>query len=189
MLKKILDALGLAASPGGDAAVMVSPAVQAVADRLEGLEPERARLVAALALVLARAARADMESSERELAVIATILQAHAGLTADQADLVTEMISHRHRLFGVSDAYVATREFKRLATAAELECILRCLFAVCAADDSIALVEEEEVRQVASELGFTHEQFVAARSAYRDQREVLRGLARGRSQGDGRSRG
>ena len=189
MLKKILDSLGLAASPGGDAAVMVSPAVQAVADRLEGLEPERARLVAALALVLARAARADMEASERELAVIATILQAHAGLTADQADLVTEMISHRHRLFGVSDAYVATREFKRLASASELDCILRCLFAVCAADDSIAVVEEEEVRQVASELGFTHEQFVAARGAFRDQREVLRGLARVLPQGDGRSRG
>jgi len=178
MLRKILDALGLAASPGGDVNAAASPAVQAVADRLEGLEPQRARLVAALALALARAARADMESSERELAVIAAILQEQAGLTADQANLVTEMISHRQRLFGVSDAYVATREFKRLASAREIGCILRCLFAVCAADDSIALVEEEEVRQVASELGFTHEQFVAARSAYRDQREVLRGLKR-----------
>jgi uncharacterized tellurite resistance protein B-like protein len=178
MLGKILGALGLVASPNGDGAATASPAVQAVADRLEGLEPQRARLVAALALVLARAARADLESSGRELAVIAAILREHAGLTGDQADLVSEMVSHRHQLFGVSDAYVATREFKRIATARELDCILRCLFAVCAADDSIALVEEEEVRQVASELGFSHEQFVAARSAFRDQREVLRSLKR-----------
>jgi len=184
MLRKILDALGVA-SPGGEAAATVPPAVQAIAGRLDGLDPERARLVAALAMVLARAARADMEASERERALIATILQQHAGLSADQADLVTELVTHRKQLFGASEAYLATREFKRLATAVELECILRCLFAVCAADDSIALVEEEEVRQVASELGFTHEQFVAARSAFREQREVLRGL--GRDGGPGRA--
>jgi len=179
MLKKILDALGVA-SPSNQVTATASPAVQAIADRLSSLEPERARLVAALAMVLARAARADMEASERERALIATILQQHAGLSVDQADLVTELVTHRKQLFGASEAYLATREFRRLATPVELECILRCLFAVCAADDSIALVEEEEVRQVASELGFTHEQFVAARSAFRDQREVLRGLGRGR---------
>ena len=185
MLGKILGALGLAASPNGDGAATASPAVQAVADRLEGLDPQRARLVGALAMVLARAARADMEASEHERALIAKILQQHAGLSADQADLVTELVTHRKQLFGASEAYLATREFKRLATPVELECILRCLFAVCAADDSIALVEEEEVRQVASELGFTHEQFVAARSAFREQRAVLRGL--GRDGGPGRA--
>jgi len=181
MLKKILDALRGAASPGGAGENQVLPAVQAVADRLEGVDLQRARLVAALAIVLARVARADMESSDRELATIAATLQQYAGLTARQADLVTELVSHRQRLFSVSDAYLATREFKRLATARELDCILRCLFAVSAADDSIALVEEEEVRQVASELGFSHEQFVAARSAFREQREVLRGLGRDQS--------
>jgi uncharacterized tellurite resistance protein B-like protein len=175
MLRKILDALGVAA-PGDRVAAAIPPAVQAVADRLDGLEPDRARLVAALAMVLARVARADMAASERERALIATILQEHGELSADQADLVTELVTHRGQLFGSSEAYLATREFKRLATARELDCILRCLFAVSAADDSIALVEEEEVRQVASELGFTHEQFVAARSAFREQREVLRGL-------------
>jgi uncharacterized tellurite resistance protein B-like protein len=132
MLKKILDALGVA-SPSGDIGATAPPAVQAIADRLSGLEPERARLVAALALVLARAARADMEASDSERALIATILQEHAGLSADQADLVTELVTHRKQLFGSSEAYLATREFRRLATAVELECILRCLFAVCAA--------------------------------------------------------
>jgi len=189
MLRKILDALRAAASPVDAGEGAVSPAVQAVASRLEGVDPQRARLVAALALVLARVARADMESSDRELAIIAATLQEYGGLTAGQADLVAELVSHRQRLFSVSDAYVATREFKRLATARELDCILRCMFAVSAADDSIALVEEEEVRQVASELGLTHEQYVAARSAFREQREVLRGLGRHSSRGDGPRRG
>ena len=177
MLKKILDALGLSAPhdlPVEDGES--SAAVRAVAAGLDGLEPERARLVAALAMTLARAARADMDASDRELALIASILQQYGGLTAEQADLATEMVTHRNQLFGVSEDYIATREFRRLATERELDCILRCLFAVCAADNSISLVEEEEVRQVASELGFTHEQYVEARAAFREQREVLRGL-------------
>jgi uncharacterized tellurite resistance protein B-like protein len=176
MLKKILDALGMTAPPHVTTDEADSAAVTAVAARLDGLEPERARLVAALAMTLARAARADMEASDRELALIASILQEYGGLTSDQADLVTEMVTHRNQLFGVTEDYIATREFRRLASDPERDCILRCLFAVCAADDSISLVEEEEVRQVANELGFTHEQYVEARSAFREQREVLRGL-------------
>lgn len=176
MLRKILDVLGMTAPDGERSDDGDSAAVRAVAERLDGLDPERARLVAALAMTLARAARADMEASDRELAIIAATLQEHAGLTADQADLVTEMVTHRNQLFGTAEDYLATREFRRLASEQELGCILRCLFAITAADDSISLVEEEEVRQVANELGFTHEEFVAARSEFRAQREVLRGL-------------
>jgi uncharacterized tellurite resistance protein B-like protein len=176
MLKKIMDALGLSSTDAVNEEEQVSAAVRAVAERLDGLDSDRARLVAALAMVLARAARADLETSNREMALIASILQQYAGLDAEQADLVSEMVSHRNQLFGVTEDYMATREFKNLATGRELDCILKCLFAVCAADDSISLVEEEEVRQVASELGFSHEQFIAARSAFREQREVMRGL-------------
>ncbi|HSN53872.1 MAG TPA: TerB family tellurite resistance protein, partial [Candidatus Sulfomarinibacteraceae bacterium] len=56
------------------------------------------------------------------------------------------------------------------------ERLLHCLFAVTAADDSISLVEEEEIRQVANELGVEHAQFTEIRAAFRDKREVLRGL-------------
>ena len=176
MLKKIIDALGLSSPDTAVDDEQNSAAVRSVAERLDGLDPDRARLVAALAMVLARAARADLETSNREMALIASILQHYAGLSVDHADLVTEMVSHRNQLFGVTEDYMATREFKKLATELELDCILKCLFAVCAADDSISLVEEEEVRQVASELGLEHADYVTARSAFRDKREVLRGL-------------
>jgi uncharacterized tellurite resistance protein B-like protein len=178
MWSRIADALGLNAPGESMDDDQGSAAVRAIAARLDGVPPDRARLVAALAMVLARAARADLEASSREMALIAATLQEYAGLSGEQADLVTEMVSHRSQLFGVSEDYLATREFRSLATAHELDCILRCLFAVCAADDSISLVEEEEVRQVASELGLSHEEFVAARAEFREQREVLRGLRR-----------
>ena len=176
MWKRITEALGLSTSVVSPQNEQDSMAVQSIADRLDGVPPERARLIAALAMVLARAARADLEASRSEMALIAAVLQEYAGLSSEQADLVTEMVSRRDQLFGGSEDYLATREFRRLATERELECILKCLFAVCAADDSISLVEEEEVRQVASELGFSHEEYVAARANFREKREVLRGL-------------
>ncbi len=176
MWKRITEALGLSTSVVSTQNEQDSMAVQSIADRLDGVPPERARLIAALAMVLARAARADLEASRSEMALIAAVLQEYAGLSSEQADLVTEMVSRRDQLFGGSEDYLATREFRRLATERELECILKCLFAVCAADDSISLVEEEEVRQVASELGFSHEEYVAARANFREKREVLRGL-------------
>jgi uncharacterized tellurite resistance protein B-like protein len=81
-------------------------------------------------------------------------------------------------LRGASQGYLATREFRKISDEGQRERLLDCLFAVSAADGSISLAEEEEVRQVATELGLDHRQYVAARAAYREHREVLRGLNR-----------
>jgi uncharacterized tellurite resistance protein B-like protein len=180
MVMSILQKLGLVSPTVSSDAQPGSAAVQAIADRLEGLETERAIFVAAFAMVLARVARADLEVSDDETWMIKQILHEYTELPGDQINLLLEMVAHRKRLFGVADDYLATREFKRIASDKHRECILRCLFAVCAADDSISLIEEEEVRQIASELGATHEAYVAARAEFREKREVLRGL-RGRS--------
>jgi len=172
--------LGLATShPGRQVQGPVSEAVERIAERLQGLDPERARFVAAFAMVLGRAAHADLEVSTVERDAIADLLAANGAMSRDQAELVADMVAHHHELGGVAEDYLATRELKRVANRAELEAALHAVFAVCAADDSITLEEEEEVRQVASELGFTHEEYVAARAEYRDQREVLRGLTKG----------
>lgn len=187
MIKAILELLGLRESE--EAAPAVSPsessAVAAISARLEGLGEERARYIVVFAMVLARAARADLEVSDNERWVMVQIMREHAGLPEDQAELAVEMVAHRNQLFGVTEDYLATRLFKEIASDEHLECMLRCLFAVCAADDSISLVEEEEVRQISNELGLTHEQFVEARRAFREKREVLRGLPRRRLGSDG----
>jgi uncharacterized tellurite resistance protein B-like protein len=52
--------------------------------------------------------------------------------------------------------------------------MLHCLFAVAAADDSISGDEEEQVRRIAKELGFSDREFVDVRSAYNDKREVVK---------------
>lgn len=178
MKRSILELLGLRETERETAPDVrsESAAVHDIGTRLQGLDERRARYIVTFAMVLARAARADLEVSDNERWVITQILREHAGLPEEQAELAVDMVVHRNQLFGVTDDYAATRLFKEIATDEHLECMLRCLFAVCAADDSISLVEEEEVRQIASELGLTHDQYVEARQAFRDKREVLRGL-------------
>jgi hypothetical protein len=46
---------------------------------------------------------------------------------------------------------------------------------VSAADDEVSSPEEQQIWQVASELGFTHEEYVTARMAYSDKRTIFRG--------------
>jgi uncharacterized tellurite resistance protein B-like protein len=178
MIRSILELLGLGESADESAPEpqSESTAVQEISARLEGLGKDRARYIVIFAMVLARAARADLEVSDNERWVIGQILREHAGLPGEQAEIAAEMVAHRNQLFGMTEDYVATRLFKDIATDDHLECMLRCLFAVCAADDSITLVEEEEVRQIASELGLNHEQYVKARHEFREKREVLKGL-------------
>ena len=153
-----------------------SAAVQDIAQRLSDLEPERARWIAAFAMVLARAARADLDISLEELQKMQEIVHKTAGVPEDQAALVAEMAAHRNELLGTTEDYLSTREFKKVAGEGDAERLLHCLFAVTAADDSISLVEEEEVRQVANELGVEPRTFTEIRAQFREQRVVLKNL-------------
>ena len=135
-------------------------------------------LARGFSIALARAARADLEVSQVETRRMEQALVDFGGLSRQHAALAAEMASHRNVLRGASEDYLATREFRDISSPDDKLRLLHCLFAVCAADDSISLVEEEEVRQVASELGLEHADYVRARSAFRDKREVLKGLLR-----------
>jgi uncharacterized tellurite resistance protein B-like protein len=67
-----------------------------------------------------------------------------------------------------------TREFKEISGDVERRELLDCLFAVSAADDAITGDEEAQVWQIASELGFSHREYIEARLAYSDKRTVFR---------------
>ena len=170
----ILDLLGLKSSSEEPRSSGVSAALAHILDRLEHLPDERAHYVASLALVLARVASADLEVSSEEQKRMRAILRDLGELPDDQARIVSELATQRRQLRRAE--YVATRELRALTDEAGRLRVLDCVLAVSAADDSITLREEQEVRQVASELGLTHEQFTAARSRFADKREVLRGL-------------
>ena len=153
-----------------------SAAVRDIARYLSDLDSDQARWISAFAMVLARAARADLDISPEELHAMQKIVHEVGGLPEEQASMVAEMAAHRNELLGVTEDYLATREFKKVAVEGDAKRLLHCLFAVTAADDSISLVEEEEVRQVANELGIDHSEFTSIRAAFREKRAVLKGI-------------
>ena len=152
--------------------------VRTIVRELESLPPERARYLAAFAFILARVANADLEISDGETHRMEQILRQVGHLTEDQARLAVNLAKARHQVEGGTESFLVTREFREIATREQCLELLDCLFAVSAADDSISGAEESQIRQIASELGFSLNEYVAVRSAYSDKREILRSLRR-----------
>ena len=148
--------------------------VRRIVGELNRLEPGRARHLAAFAYVLSRVANADLHISDVETRTIVDIVQKLGGLPEEQAVLVAEIANSQNRLFGGTENFLVTREFREIATEDERRHLLDCLFAVSAADEAITGEEEGQIGQIASELGFTHREYIDARLAYSDKRTVLR---------------
>ena len=172
----ILEALGLGRGqqPRDDRGD--TETVRRIVGELEALEPERARFVAAFAYILGRVAHADQDISEAETLKMEEIVRRLGHLPDDQAILVVQIAKSQNRLFGHTENFLVTREFAEIADREQRGELLDCLFAVSAADDSISGAEEAQIRQIASELGFSHREFVDARRHYSELREVMKGL-------------
>jgi uncharacterized tellurite resistance protein B-like protein len=147
--------------------------VRRIVAELDRLEPARARYLAAFAYVLSRVARADLHVSDEETRRIVEILQRDGHLPEAQALLITEIAKTQNRLFGGTEDFLVTREFRSIVTDEQRRELLDCLFAVSAADERVSGDEEQQIGQIARELGFGHDEYVAARMAYASRRTVL----------------
>jgi uncharacterized tellurite resistance protein B-like protein len=172
-LHNILRLFGLQAGESAGDATTHADAVRKIAQSLEAMDAERARFVAAFAYMLSRVARADLHVSTEETTAMERLVRERAGLPEDQAALVVEMAKHQNKLFGGTEDFLVTREFGRTATQEQKLWLLDCLFAVAASEDQISVVEDNEIRQIASELLVEHPDYIAVRSKYRDQLAVL----------------
>jgi uncharacterized tellurite resistance protein B-like protein len=147
--------------------------VRRIAARLERLEPEQAKFLAAFAYVLARVAHADLDIDEAETREMERSLREIAGLGEGEAALAVEIAKSQARLLGGTENYVVTREFRSISTREQRARLLRCLYAVAAADGSISGVEGGEIGAIAEELGFTRPEANALRAEFRDKLSVL----------------
>ncbi len=150
--------------------------VRRIVGELEALDAETARFLAAFAYILGRVAHADLDVSAEETTKMEEIVHGFGHLPEGQAVLVVQIAKSQNRLFGGTENFLVTREFKEIATAEQRRELLDCLFAVSAADDSISIREEEEIRRIATELGFDHKAYVTARARYSEYRDVMKGL-------------
>lgn len=162
---------GTATSRGGQGDTQT---VRRIAGELDKLEPARARHLAALAYILGRVAGADHQFSAEEIDKMVELVRSEDGLPEEQAMLVVEIAKNQNRLFGSTENYLVTREFRQIASDAERRQLLDWLFAVSAADDAITAEEDAQIRQIASELGVPHDEFIAARMKWSGKRTVLR---------------
>ena len=177
----ILDVLRVAparpaASDRGD-----TDTVKRIVAELDSLPAERARFLAAFAYVLSRVAHADSRITADETDAMREIVQKLGHVPEAQAVLVVEIAKHQARLFGGTENYLVTREFREIATAAQRLELLDCVFAVAASDGAISTIEESQAGQIARELGFTQPEYASALAVHAEHRTVLRSLRASRA--------
>jgi len=135
--------------------------VRKIVRQLDNLEPHHARFIAAFAYILSRVARADMNISDAE--------------TQEMERQVIRLSSlPQATLFGGTENFLVTQEFKDMSSLDQRLALLDCLYAVAAADKVISAEEEREIRLISDELLLTHDQFIAARYKFREYLTVLK---------------
>ena len=102
------------------------------------------------------------------------LVASRGGLTPDQVGLAVKIATAHGLKFGGTEDFLVAREFAALANREEKVALLDCLFAVSAADRSVATSEDNEVRRIASEINVGHEDFIAARGRHVQHLEVLK---------------
>lgn len=148
--------------------------VRRIVGELDKLDPQRARYLATFAYVLSRVAGADLHISDEETTTMVDLVQRTGQLPEAQAIVVVEIAKSQNRLFGGTENFLVTREFREIASDEQRQQLLECLFAVSAADEAITNEEEAQIRQIASELGIAQPEYLAMRLRYSNQRTVLR---------------
>jgi len=171
----ILKFLGLNVDQSGRTSpTSETETVRKIVQKLDQLPEQQARYIAAFAFLLSRAARADLHIDDDETAVMERIVMQQGALPEELAVVVVQMANTQNQLFGGTENYLVTREFEQIATREQKLALLDCLFAVTAADENITSEEDNVVKQIASELKLSHDDWIAARSRFREYLAVLK---------------
>ena len=160
----------------GNAADGETATVRRIVARLEALPRDQAEFLAGFAYVMSRAAQADLDISDAETAVMERSIVELGGLDEAQAVLVVEMAKIQARAEGSTEDFLVTRELARIATEEQKLAVLRCCFAVGAADDSISADEASIVNEIARELDLSREQLNAVREEFVERLSAIQAL-------------
>jgi len=155
--------------------------VRRIVSQLEALPRERARYLAAASYVLARVANADLVMSPEETTFMERTLVEESGIGEAEAVIVVEAAKQQARLFGSTEDYLVTREFKAISDPEQRLRLLRACFLAAAADASISAAESASLNQVASELDIDASAVAALRSEFADRLSVVQALRAARA--------
>lgn len=155
--------------------------VRRIALQLEALPIERARFLAAFAYILTRAANADLDISDAESRAIEQLVAEHGKLPEAQAVLVAQIARHQELLYGGTEDYLVTRQFKELSTDEDRVALLRCCYIVGAADDTITSDESAVLQEIAEELDVDRPAVNAIRDEFAPKLAAIQAMLKLRS--------
>jgi uncharacterized tellurite resistance protein B-like protein len=161
-----------------EASVGETATVRRIVARLDALPANEAQFLAAFAYVMSRAAEADLSISDEETRVMERFVVELGGLDEAQAVLVVQMAKLQARTHGATEDYLVTREFARIATEEQKLAVLRCCFAVAAADESITSDEASVVNEIARELDVERPKLNAVREEFVERFSAIQELRR-----------
>ena len=156
--------------------------VRRIAVQLEALPIERARFLAAFAYILTRAAAADLDISAAESRAIEKLVAEHGNLPEAQAILVAQIARHQSLLYGGTEDYLVTRQFKDLSTDDDRVALLRCCYLVGAADDTITSEESDTLQEIARELDLERAAITAIRVEFAPKLAAYQAMLRLRNE-------
>jgi len=155
----------------------VPESLAAIATRLEGLPPDEARFAAAFAYLLARIAGSDLRTDDEERQEIARHLATFGGIDPERASLLGEAAVQAARTYSASDDHLVARAFREMSEREDRVRLLRCLYAVAAADQTISTREDNAIFDVAASIQVEREDVVAIRAEFRSHLGTLRALS------------
>ncbi len=140
------------------------------------VDEDRIRWITGISGLLGQVANADLDISEREIEQMKRILKENMHLAERDATAIIQLLQrHRVQLLTI-ESYIYLRLINSAADKAQKLDLLRSLFSVAAADDSISADEDQTIRQIAKTLLLSHSDFISIRSEFKQYLEVLKNL-------------
>jgi uncharacterized tellurite resistance protein B-like protein len=154
--------------------------VRAIVEQLDQMPVDQAKFLAGFAYILSRTANADLHVTDDETRQMDHIVVEHGHIPEAQAVIVVKIAKTRAELFGPTEDYLVTREFRRVATDEQCLDVLRCCFLVGAADGTITAEESGTLSSIADELGIEDTAVRKLRAEFAEQSAALQELRRRR---------
>ncbi len=163
MKSRIRSWLRIQQEPSGHAA----DGLRSLLERLEKLEPARARYLAQFAYLLGRVAHADQHVSAAETQLMERLVAQEGALPEEDAAVVVGLAQTSNRLFGGTENFIVAREFGAATSYDQKLALMRCLFALSAVEGNISILEEREIQRIARELRVDSADVTRLRLEYR----------------------
>lgn len=137
-------------------------------------EPESARIVVAVAGLLASVAHADRRYTPQEKAYMHDALRRLDGLTAEGADAVCAVIEKQGVTIGAQNPQAFTRELRERTDVELRREVLDVLVDLAAADGELSLSETDLLRRTCTALGLEPQDYLQAQQRHRDKLSTLK---------------